>query len=113
MRIALRELRRRPSRFATATIILTLIAILLMFLGGLLDGLLKDATGAVRAQDGDVIVYSATARDSFFRSRIPPELRAQVEAVPGVAEVGARVSRVGTVVAHDPQHALRPLCQFA
>lgn len=88
MKIALRELRRRPSRFATATIILTLIAILLMFLGGLLDGLLKDATGAVRAQDGDVIVYSATARDSFFRSRIPPELRSQVEAVPGVAEVG-------------------------
>ncbi len=88
MRIALRELRRRPSRFATATVILTLIAILLMFLGGLLDGLLRDSTGAVRAQDGDVIVYSATARDSFFRSRIPPELRREVEGVPGVAEVG-------------------------
>lgn len=88
MRIALRELRRRPSRFATATVILTLIAVLLMFLGGLLDGLLKDATGAVRAQDADVIVYSATAQDSFFRSRITPELRAEVEAVDGVVDVG-------------------------
>ena len=88
MRIALRELRRRPSRFATATIILTLIAILLMFLGGLLDGLVQSATGAVRAQDADVIVYSSTARESFFRSRIPPELQDQVAAVPGVGEVG-------------------------
>ena len=88
MRIALRELRRRPSRFATATVILTLIAVLLMFLGGLLDGLLRDATGAVRAQDADLVVYSSTARDSFFRSRITPEQRAQVEAVPGVGEVG-------------------------
>ena len=88
MRIALRELRRRPSRFATATVILTLIAVLLMFLGGLLDGLLRDATGAVRAQEGDLIVYSSTARDSFFRSRIPPELRAEIESVPGVGEVG-------------------------
>ena len=78
MRIALRELRRRPSRFATATVILTLIAVLLMFLGGLLDGLLRDATGAVRAQDADLIVYSSTARDSFFRSRITPE---QIQAV--------------------------------
>ena len=88
MRIALRELRRRPSRFATATVILTLIAVLLMFLGGLLDGLLRDATGAVRAQDADLIVYSSTARDSFFRSRITPEQRARIEAVPGVGEVG-------------------------
>ena len=40
MRLALRELRRRPGRFATATVILTLIAVLLMFLGGLLDGLI-------------------------------------------------------------------------
>ena len=88
MRIALRELRRRPSRFATATVILTLIAVLLMFLGGLLDGLLRDATGAVRAQDADLIVYSSTAQDSFFRSRITPEQRAQIEAVPGVGEVG-------------------------
>ena len=88
MKLALRELRRRPGRFATATIILTLIAVLLMFLGGLLDGLIASSTGAIRAQDAQAIVYSDTAQASFLRSRIDPELRAQVEAVDGVSEVG-------------------------
>lgn len=88
MRIALLELRRRPSRFATATIILTLIASLLMLLGGLLDGLIDGATSAVKAQRGDVIVFSDTAESSFLRSRIDPETRATVEATTGVAEVG-------------------------
>ena len=88
MKLALKELRRRPGRFATATVILTLIAILLMFLGGLLDGLIAISTGAIRAQDADAIVYSDTAQASFVRSRIEPELRAQVEAVDGVTEVG-------------------------
>lgn len=88
MKLALLELRRRPSRFATATAILTLIAILLMFLGGLLDGLVASSTGAIRAQNADAIVYSDTAQASFVRSRIDPEVRAQVEAVSGVTEVG-------------------------
>jgi putative ABC transport system permease protein len=88
VRLALKELRRRPGRFTTATVILTLIAILLMFLGGLLDGLIAASTGAIRAQDADAIVYSETAQASFVRSRIDPELRAVVEAVDGVSEVG-------------------------
>jgi hemin transport system permease protein len=88
VKLALKELRRRPGRFTTATVILTLIAILLMFLGGLLDGLIAISTGAIRAQDAQAIVYSDTAQASFVRSRIDPELRAQVEAVPGVTEVG-------------------------
>jgi putative ABC transport system permease protein len=86
--LALRELVRRPGRFATATVILTLIAILLMFLGGLLDGLIRTSTGAVRAQDADAIVYSPAARASFLRSRIEPDLRADIEALDGVEEVG-------------------------
>jgi putative ABC transport system permease protein len=88
VKLALRELRRRPSRFATATVILTLIAILLMFLGGLLDGLIAASTGAIRAQDAQAIVYSDTAQASFARSRIDPQVRSQVEAVEGVSEVG-------------------------
>jgi hemin transport system permease protein len=88
VKLALTELRRRPGRFATATVILTLIAVLLMFLGGLLDGLIASSTGAIRAQKADAIVYSGTAQASFVRSRIDPELRAQVEAVDGVTEVG-------------------------
>ena len=88
MKLALRELRRRPGRFVTATVILTLVAVLVMFLGGLLDGLIRGSTGALRAQDGDVIVYSESARTTFVRSRIDAETRAAVETVPGVARTG-------------------------
>ena len=88
MKLALRELVRQPGRFVTATAILTLIAILLMFLGGLLDGLLRNATGAIRAQSADVIVYSETSRSSFQRSRIEPDVREAIAAADGVEEVG-------------------------
>lgn len=88
MKLALREMLRRPSRFITATVILTLIAALLMLLGGLLDGLTRSATGALRAQDGQAIVYADTAQASFVRSRIDPETRAMVEAIDGVDAAG-------------------------
>ncbi len=88
MRLALREMRRRPGRFATATVLLTLIAVLLMLLGGLLDGLILRSTGAIRAQRADLVVFSSTAEKSLLRSRITPETRALVAAVPGVASVG-------------------------
>lgn len=99
MKLALRELVRRPGKFATATVILTLIAVLLMFLGGLLDGLIRSATGAVRSQQADAIVYSESSEASFARSRIEPELRADIEDLPevdetgglGVVQLGARV----------------------
>jgi len=88
MSLALKELRRRPGRFGVATVILTLIAILLMFLGGLLDGLTDGNTGAIRAQQADLIVYSSTSQDSLVRSRIEPEQERQVAAVEGVSQVG-------------------------
>ena len=88
VKLALREMRRRPGRFATAAVLLTLIAMLLMLLGGLLDGLIARSTGAIEAQRADLMVFSATAEKSFLRSRITPEIRAQVAAVPGVTGVG-------------------------
>jgi len=88
MKLALRELRRRPSRFAVAAGVLTLIVVLLSFLGGLLDGLFLGSTGALSAQRADVFVYSANSRDSFLRSRIEPDVRAEVAAVEGVDTVG-------------------------
>jgi putative ABC transport system permease protein len=81
-------MRRRPGRFVVATAILTLIALLLMLLGGLLDGLVASSTGAYRVQRGDVLVYSANARHSLERSRIEPELRQEVASVVGVSHVG-------------------------
>jgi len=88
MKVAWRELYRRPGRFALAVGVLTLLTTLLVILGGLLDGLFLGSTGAIRAQQADVIAFSAAARDSFLRSRIAPPLRARVEAAPGVRETG-------------------------
>lgn len=104
MRLALRELRRRPGRFALAGVILTLIALLLMFLGGLLDGLIASSTGAYRAQPGDLIVYSTTARESLVRSRLTPENRDRVAAVDGVEAVGGLGSiQLGARKGDEPQ----------
>lgn len=88
MRIALKELLRRPSRFVAAAVILTLIATLLMFIGGLLDGLLDSSTGAYRAQQGDLIAYSSNSGKSLPRSRIPIALENKVSGVAGVSAVG-------------------------
>lgn len=88
MRLAMRELRRQPGRFVTATVILTLIAVLLMFLGGLLDGLIRQSTGALRAQDVDAIVFSEASQASFLRSRVEPADREAIESADGIDEVG-------------------------
>jgi len=88
MRLSLRELIRRPGRFVTATVILTLIAVLLMFLGGLLDGLLRLSTGAIRAQTADAIVFSQSSQASFLRSRIEVADRQAIASADGVDEVG-------------------------
>ena len=99
MRLALREMRRTPSRFAAAVALLTLIAMLLMLLGGLLDGLIQRSTGAIRAQRTDLVTFSSTAETSFLRSRISPQVRAQVAAVPGVTSVdGLGVTQLGARV---------------
>lgn len=88
MSLAWRELVRRPGRFAVAGTALTLLVVLLFLLGGLLDGLFLGSTGAIRAQQADVFVFSSDAQSSFLRSRIGPETRAAIEAVEGVASVG-------------------------
>ena len=99
MRLAVRELLRRPGRFSVAGGALTLIVVLLLLLGGLLDGLYLGSTGLYRQQAADLVVYSSDARESILRSRIGGEVRGAIEGVDGVdavrglglALVGARV----------------------
>jgi putative ABC transport system permease protein len=93
VRLALRELRRRPGRFAVATAVLGVLAVLLMFLGSLLDGLLARSTGAFRAQDAELIVFSQNAGESLNRSRVEQETRDVIGGLPGVDQVGG----LGTV----------------
>lgn len=100
MKIATKEMLRRPGRFITAAILLGLVGLLVMFLGGLLDGLIRASTAAITAQQGEVIVFSTDAESSFIRSRVPPTVRGQVEAAPGVTEVGGiGVAQLGARVA--------------
>ncbi|MFZ4515269.1 MAG: ABC transporter permease [Acidimicrobiia bacterium] len=99
MSLALKELRRRPGRFLIATAVLTFIVLLITMLGGLLDGLFLGSTGALRAQDAELVVYSADSRDQLLRSQIDPKTRAIVAAVPGVATTsGIGVALVGVRV---------------
>jgi putative ABC transport system permease protein len=88
MKLGLLELRRRPLRFAIAGSSLVLLSVLLLFLGGLLDGLYLGSTGLLRAQEGQLIVYSADAKDSLVRSRVDPDVRDRVEQVGGVVGTG-------------------------
>jgi putative ABC transport system permease protein len=99
MKLAWRELRRRPGKFGVAVLTLTVLAALLLFLSGLLDGLFLGSTGALQAQNADVFVYSNTSRDSFFRSSISAQTRVAVEAVDGVRDVGGlSVTLLGAIV---------------
>ena len=110
MKLALRELVRRPGRFVTATVILTLIAILLMFLGGLLDGLIRTSTGAVAAQQADALVFSKSSQASFLRSRIEIDTRSTIE-----AELDTEVGGLGVVLlgARVPGNGPRDLANVA
>ncbi|HET9723205.1 MAG TPA: ABC transporter permease [Actinomycetota bacterium] len=94
MRLGWKELVRRPGRFIATGGALTLIVILLLLLGGLLDGLFNASTGAYRAQTAELIVYSADSRDSLLRSRIDPATEDAIRAIPGVR----RVSGTGAVL---------------
>ena len=89
MRLALRELRRRPGRFAAAGLILFLLAGLVVFLTGLVNGLNSDTDGVLRAQRAELVAYADVAEDQLAQSLVTPELRAEVEAVDGVAATGA------------------------
>jgi putative ABC transport system permease protein len=88
VKIALTELRRRPGRFVPALLALVLLTLLLLVLGGLLDGLTNGSTGALRAQPGELLTYSSDSKLSLVRSRLDAETVATVEQVPGVEAVG-------------------------
>jgi len=103
VKLGLLELRRKPLRFAIAGSSLVLLSVLLLFLGGLLDGLFIGSTGLLRSQTGELVVYSSDAEDSLIRSRIDPDVRAQIEAVDGVAATGGLgVALVGGEVPDEP-----------
>lgn len=92
MRLALRELRRRPGRFGPVGGALTLLVLLLLVLGGFLDGLTLSQTGSYRAQEGRLFVLDEDADLQLGRSRVGTDVRDTVSSVDGVAAVGALAS---------------------
>lgn len=111
MRFAIREMIRRPGRFLAAIVILTFVSILIVYLGGIIDGTVKGGTGALRAQPAQVLVFSDQARTVIPDSRIDSDLRARIEAVPGVTAVGGvGVTQLG---ARLPQADPRDLVDVA
>lgn len=96
MRLALRELRRTPGRFFVATVTISLIAILLMFLGALLDGLLQLSTGGYQAQRGQLVVMGDDAKGVLSSSRLTTDDRSTIEAeVATVTDAAITVNSFG------------------
>lgn len=88
MRLALLEVFRKPGRFAVAGGALTMLTLLLLFLGGLLDGLYLGATGALRSQPDGAIVFSADSRESILRSAATADQRDEIAGIDGVERAG-------------------------
>ena len=101
MRIALTELRRRPRRFVTVGGALTVLVVLLVVLGGFLDGLELSQTGAYRAHDGRVLVLSDDADLQLGRSQVPTARAEDVRALDGAGDVGTLASVTTTVGDED------------
>ncbi len=88
MRLALLEVLRKPGRFAVAGGALTLLTLLLLFLGGLLDGLYLGSTGALRSLPDGAIVFSADSRESILRSDATTDQIETIAGIDGVERAG-------------------------
>lgn len=89
MRIALRELTRQPRRFVSVGVALTLLVVLLVVLGGFLDGLELNQTGPYRAHDDRLLVFSDDSERLIQRSAVDAARAAGLADTDGVAAVGA------------------------
>lgn len=87
MKMAAREMRRRPRSYLVPTGILLLLALLLLYPSAILDGIIKYSTAAVEHAPADLIVYSRESNGVQLRSRVESDVRRQVQEVPGVAWV--------------------------
>jgi len=89
MNLATKDIRHNLGRFVLTTIGIGLLLMIVMGMGGIYRGLIREATLLVDTIGADLWVVQGSTRGPFAElSRIPANLEDRVRAVPGVA--GAR-----------------------
>jgi putative ABC transport system permease protein len=87
--IFMKELARRPGRFVPVGGALTMLVVLLVVLGGFLDGLELNQTGPYRAHEGRLLVFSNQSELLIQRSQVDVAQAKALATAEGVAKVGA------------------------
>jgi putative ABC transport system permease protein len=89
MNLAIKDIRHNFGRFALTTVGIGLLLMIVMGMGGIYRGLIREATLLVDTIGADLWVVQGSTRGPFAEiSRMPASLEDRVRAVPGVA--GAR-----------------------
>ncbi len=105
MNLAAKDIRHNFGRFALTTIGIGLLLMIVMGMGGIYRGLIREATLLVDNIGADFWVVQGSTRGPFAEiSRVPASLEDRVRAVPGVATARRFVSH--TV---QREHRGRPL----
>ncbi len=101
MGIALKELFRQPARFVPVGGALTLLVVLLVILGGFLDGLELNQTGPYRAHEDRLLVFADDSELLIQRSRVGPEARTALSSNPATGDIGSLNQVVSTASLAD------------
>ena len=105
MNLAAKDIRHNFGRFTLTTIGIGLLLMIVMGMGGIYRGLIREATLLVDNIGADLWVVQASTRGPFAEiSRVPASLEDRARAVPGVAEARRFVSH--TI---QREHRGRPL----
>lgn len=110
MRVFFKELVRRPGRFLPVGGALTMLVVLLVVLGGFLDGLELNQTGPYRAHEGRLLAFSDQSDLLIQRSRVDTKQADALAKADGVAKVGALNQIAST--AEDPDGEIVDIVLF-
>ena len=86
MNLAIRDIRHNAGRFVFTTLGVGLLLMIVMGMGGIYRGLIREATLLIDNIGADLWVVQGSTRGPFAEiSRVPANLEDRARAVPGVA----------------------------